>query len=78
MNRDLELRDDDDLVITMAKIAFRQYEAGTIDRARLTELLELAINARAAENGYADRFGMPFPSKSHVPRRHARGRSRWR
>lgn len=45
-------------------IAIRAYKEGVITREALTEFLEGMINAAALENGYADRFGLPFPARS--------------
>lgn len=50
-----------DLVTLMIEIAHRAYEAGEMSREEFIGVLERAINARAVENGYAERFGMPFP-----------------
>ena len=45
----------------MAKIAYKNYEEGKLSRADLLKVLKRCVNCRAAENGYVERFGMPFP-----------------
>jgi hypothetical protein len=38
-------------------------EQGKLSREKLIKLLEQCVNTRAVENGYADRYGLPFPRK---------------
>jgi hypothetical protein len=55
------MTNDDDTVLLMAKIAFKNFKEGHLSKAELMKVLQRCINIRALENGYADRFGMPFP-----------------
>ena len=55
------MTNDDDVVLLMAKIAYKNYEEGKLSRADLLKVLKRCVNCRAAENGYVERFGMPFP-----------------
>lgn len=54
----------------LAEDAFRLHEEGHITREELMHVLEQCINATALENGYAEKYGLPFPA----PRaKHAQG-----
>ena len=53
---------DDDLVLLMAKIAFKEYQANRLSKDDLLYILKKCVNVRALENGYAERFGLPFGS----------------
>ncbi len=50
-----------DTVCLMAHIAFEQHKAGQITKDELMEVVQRCINLRAQENGYAEKFGLPFP-----------------
>lgn len=52
-----------DVVLDVVRIAFERYERGEITHDRLVELLQKCVNLRAAQNGYAERYGMPFPRR---------------
>ena len=52
-----------DLISQIAERAFALYERGELDAPELVSLLESCVNARTLENGYADRYGLPFPAK---------------
>ena len=58
----LAVSDTDDVIMTMAKIAFKNFQDGLIQKDALLYILKKCINARALENGYADRHGLPFGS----------------
>jgi len=51
----------DDVVALMVKIAWKAHERGDLSHAQLCDVLKDAVNMRALENGYADKYGMPFP-----------------
>lgn len=53
---------NDDVIVLMVKIAWKHYEAGELTKDGLMVILKKCINARAVENGYAEKFGMPFRS----------------
>jgi hypothetical protein len=55
------MTNDDDTVLLMAKIAFKNYEEGHLSKEELLKVLKRCVNCRAVENGYVERFGMPFP-----------------
>lgn len=56
----LAVSDTDDVVMVLAKLAFKNFEAGRITKDALVYALKACVNMRATENGYADRFGLPF------------------
>ena len=48
-----------DSIDTAARIAYAAHDRGDIDRDSLVDILGRLIDARAVENGYAERFGLP-------------------
>ncbi len=50
-------------ILLACEIAWRAYEQGKITKQALMETLQLAINATAVANGYADDNGLPFPEE---------------
>ena len=50
-----------DVIVLTAEIAFELYKEGHITKTDLTRVIQKCINARAIENGYVEKFGMPFP-----------------
>jgi hypothetical protein len=46
----------------LAEAAFRLHEEGRIDHDRLVQMLQQCVNIAALENGYADKYGLPFPT----------------
>jgi hypothetical protein len=46
----------------LAEVAFRLHEEGRIDRDALVDMLQRCVNITALENGYADKYGLPFPA----------------
>ena len=56
-----------DIISIAAKIATDAHADGKLSDDELIRELEICINARAAENGYADKFGVPFPRRRSRP-----------
>ena len=48
----------------IAKIAFRLHEQGHLSREDLLQTLRVCVNGAATLNGYAPRYGMPFPGRA--------------
>jgi hypothetical protein len=46
----------------LAETAFRLHEEGHITREELVNILQQCINVTALENGYAEKYGLPFPA----------------
>jgi hypothetical protein len=45
----------------LAEAAFNLHEEGHITREELVNVLQQCINVTALENGYAEKYGLPFP-----------------
>jgi hypothetical protein len=45
----------------VVEIAFRLHDQGRITREELVRIVEQCINVVSLENGYAEKFGLPFP-----------------
>jgi len=56
----LAVSDTDDVVLVMAKLAFKNHQDGHLTRDQLLYILKKCVNARALENGYTERHGLPF------------------
>lgn len=63
MKDHLEVIAGDDFVTMLLKVSYARYNAGDITKDTLVKLMKMAVNCRAAENGYAAEFGMPFQDK---------------
>lgn len=50
-----------DTIVLACEIAFKLYKKGEISKDKLIKILQISINSRAKENGYEERFGLPFP-----------------
>lgn len=53
------MRREPDSIDVAARIACDAHRRGDIEQRDLVDLLEQLIDARAIENGYAERFGLP-------------------
>lgn len=51
--------------------AFRLHKEGILSRANFVDILQTLVNAVARDNGYAEKYGLPFPAR---PLHQARGR----
>lgn len=56
----MEPTGDEDFIVLMVKLAFKHYQEKKISREDLLYIVKKCINARAMENGYVERFGLPF------------------
>lgn len=52
-------RAEPDAISLAADLACSMHSAGQLDDITLMKLLEKLIDARAMENGYAERYGLP-------------------
>lgn len=50
-----------DVIVLACELAFKAYERGEITKEKMIKIVKIAINARAKENGYDEKFGIPFP-----------------
>lgn len=48
----------------IAETAFRLHEKKYLSREELVRILQACVNATALENGYADKYGLPFPERA--------------
>lgn len=52
----------------VAETAFRLHEDQLLSRKELIHILEECINATALDNGYADKHGLPCPTRNQTSR----------
>jgi hypothetical protein len=52
-----------DSIDLVAEVAFKQHEKGNLSREDLILTLKQCVNARALENGHAERYGLPFSER---------------
>lgn len=48
----------------LAKVAFALHEKGLLPKRDLVRVLQKLINNTARSNGYAERYGFPFPERN--------------
>lgn len=56
----------------LAETAFRLHEEGHITREELVNILQQCINVTALKNGYAEKYGLPFPGDTTTPKQEER------
>ena len=50
----------------LAEIAFSLHKHGHLPHDELVHVLQQCINGAALENGYADKYGLPFPKHAEA------------
>lgn len=50
-----------DSIDIAARVAGKAHERGDLTDEQLLDALARLVNARAAQNGYAEKYGFPFP-----------------
>ena len=52
--------------VKLAEVAYDLYEHGHLSQEALVHVLKQCINGTALDNGYADKYGLPFPTREEA------------